>query len=181
MVLYRKFNQLFRTLGVSVFFTLGIAVAPGAQAQGFSAEFLLSSLNGVNGMTPLSGTFDIGSFETTGIGDINADGIDDIAIGFEDSDANGLTNSGIVYVLFGRRGGVPSPFDLDSLDGNNGFVIQPSVAAANFGGSVDAAGDINNDGIDDLIVGASAGDPSGRQQGGISYVILVKVRDLVLC
>jgi hypothetical protein len=39
------------------------------------------------------------------------------------------------------------------------------------GGSVNGAGDLNGDGIDDLIIGARYADPRGRSSGGESYVV----------
>ncbi len=55
---------------------------------------------------------------------------------------------------------------LSSLDGSNGFRLD-GVAAYDYSGrSVSAAGDINGDGIDDLIIGAYRANPNGS-----SYVV----------
>ncbi|MEH2243551.1 integrin alpha, partial [Nostoc sp.] len=58
-----------------------------------------------------------------------------------------------------------SSFDfvkLSSLNGTNGFLIN-GIAALDFSGiSVSNAGDINNDGVDDLIIGASDASPNGK-------------------
>ena len=48
----------------------------------------------------------------------------------------------------------PASFDVSTLNGTNGFAINGIDAGARFGGSVSDAGDINGDGIDDLIIGA---------------------------
>jgi hypothetical protein len=39
------------------------------------------------------------------------------------------------------------------------------------GSSVSSAGDVNGDGLDDLIVGAFQADPSGKSHAGKSYVV----------
>ena len=60
--------------------------------------------------------------------------------------------------------------NLADLDGLNGFRID-GVAVSNYsGGSVSSAGDINGDGFDDLIIGASGASPNGYFSGS-SYVV----------
>jgi hypothetical protein len=56
---------------------------------------------------------------------------------------------------------------LSVLDGSNGFVINGVSADDASGTSVSAAGDINGDGIDDLIIGA----PYATDYTGASYVV----------
>jgi hypothetical protein len=47
-----------------------------------------------------------------------------------------------------------SVFELSSLNGTNGFQINGEAASDYSGRSVSAAGDVNGDGFDDLIIGA---------------------------
>jgi FG-GAP repeat len=56
-------------------------------------------------------------------------------------------------------------------DGRAGFVLTGIDADDRSGGSVRGAGDVNGDGIGDLIVGASGADPRGIVDAGESYVI----------
>ncbi|HYE45024.1 MAG TPA: hypothetical protein VEA44_04540, partial [Caulobacter sp.] len=105
------------------------------------------------------------------VGDINGDGIDDFAIG---ATGVGGSSQGAVYVVFGTAAGLGATFSLASLDGTNGFQLNGGEYAQDFlGVSVAAAGDVNNDGIDDLIVGASGADPDGGGSGA-AYVLFGK-------
>jgi hypothetical protein len=88
---------------------------------------------------------------------MNGDGFSDIIIGAYDVDANGA-DSGASYVVFGKANGFPANVNLASLDGSNGFKLSGVAAGDRSGISVSAAGDLNNDGFDDVIVGAFLSD-----------------------
>ncbi|WP_144876322.1 beta strand repeat-containing protein, partial [Hyella patelloides] len=122
------------------------AVVFGAE-NGFAAEFDLSSLDGNNGFTFLSNNFLSSVSEA---GDVNGDGIDDLIIGGDNHDE--LDQS---YVVFGSESEFSAEFDLSLLDGNNGFALNGVETNRDLGSSVSSAGDINADGIDDLIIRAS--------------------------
>ncbi len=79
-------------------------------------------------------------------------------------------------MIFGSDAGFGSSFDLTSLNGSNGFVVNGVVKNGRLGIDVGAAGDVNNDGVDDLIVqGGSdvfnAGNPSGGFNSEKSFII----------
>src|SRR6185436_18446368 len=107
------------------------------------------------------------------------DGLDDLIIGARRASPNGAGES---YVVFGRdtahAGNFPAEFELLSLlpaaggDGSAGFVRRGIKYHDYSGHSVSAAGDVNGDGIDDLIVGATGADPGGRSRSGQSYVVI---------
>ena len=140
--------------------------------SGLSNPFELSSLNGLNGFV-LNGeaSSDFSGYSVSAAGDINGDGIDDLAIGANRADPNGNNNAGRSYVVFGSDGGLSNPFELSSLNGLNGFVLNGEAADDDSGASVSGAGDINGDGIDDLIIGASRADPNGNDSAGRSHVV----------
>ena len=108
-------------------------------------------------------------------GDINGDGIDDFIVGASFGDDGG-TDAGEAYVIFGRSSGFGTSvggrqvIDLTNLSAGDGFIIQGDVTGDNAGLGVSSAGDVNNDGIDDLIIGARRGDDGG-DSAGEAYVI----------
>ena len=132
----------------------------------------LSSLNGTNGFT-INGVnqSDFVGDSVSFAGDFNHDGIDDVMVGVRGSDPNGVSNAGSVYVVFGRQTIFPSTIDLDEVNGTIGFVIQGIQSQGQLGYSVSEAGDVNGDGIDDIILGASNADSGGEFNTGISYVV----------
>ena len=140
--------------------------------KGFPGAIELSNLDGSNGFI-INGvnTDDNSGFSVSQAGDINADGFDDIIIGARHADPNGNSKAGSSYVLYGKSTSFTSPVNLSGINGLNGFVINGANANELSGTSVSRAGDINGDGIDDLIVGASHASSNGISRGGSAYVL----------
>ncbi|HRY08336.1 MAG: FG-GAP repeat protein [Actinobacteria bacterium] len=82
--------------------------------------------------------------------DVDADGIDDLLLGAIAADHNGVDGSGSVYVVWG---GTTADVDLADL-GDRGFRIDGAQRYGQLGVSVAGAGDVNADGVDDLLLGA---------------------------
>ncbi|ADJ28271.1 integrin alpha [Nitrosococcus watsonii] len=138
--------------------------------EGFGPSLELSNLDGSNGFAINGiGAFDSAGLSVSGAGDVNGDGIDDLIIGAPGVDSNSI-GSGAGYVVFGSSGGFGPSVELSSLDGHNGFVINGAGAFGNTGLSVSGAGDVNGDGLDDLIVGAPGAYANGSASGA-SYVV----------
>ncbi len=90
----------------------------------------------------------------SGAGDINGDGIDNVIIGAPYTYFDGLSQVGVSFVVFGSSTWFPAGVDLATLDGSSGFQLIGVDSYDLTGMSVSGAGDINGDGIDDVIIGA---------------------------
>ncbi|PTQ87736.1 FG-GAP repeat protein [Nitrosomonas ureae] len=144
------------------------------KVSGFNTTLDLSSLDGSNGfrVDGLTAGVKLGKSVSTA-GDVNGDGFDDVIVGAFGAAPNG-NFSGSSYVVFGKVSGFNTTLDLSSLDGSNGFRVEGLAAGDQLGNSVSAAGDVNGDGFDDVIVGAFGAAPNGNISGS-SYVVFGKV------
>jgi Ca2+-binding RTX toxin-like protein len=110
---------------------------------------------------------EVADMDVARAGDVNGDGLDDIIIG--------LPRSNSVYVLYGHAG-VSGTVNLGAITTAQGAAISmnPPAPGGNLGmflgGSVAGAGDVNGDGVDDVIIGAGE-DASGGTYGGRAFVI----------
>jgi len=93
------------------------------------------------------------------IGDINNDNYDDVIVGAYNEDYYSTSTTGRAYIFSG-------------IDGDTLFALQSPNAeyVGNFGYSVSGAGDVNNDGTNDVIVGARQETVSGNSVSGRAYV-----------
>lgn len=92
-----------------------------------------------------------------GVGDVNSDGYPDLIVGAPWTDPNGLHAAGSAYVYSG-------------LDGSLLYQWNGKSKSDRFGRSVAGAGDVNGDGVPDLIVGAFKVDVVPRYSVGAAYV-----------
>ncbi len=103
--------------------------------------------------------------------DMNGDGLAEILVGAAGHDAGG-SNAGAAYVVWGKADG--SMVDLAQVAlGNGGFRITGALPGDGAGGAVASAGDVNGDGIVDILLGARLADPNGANSGS-AYVVYGK-------
>jgi len=93
------------------------------------------------------------------VGDVNGDGLDDVVVGM----ISQSIDRPVAAVVFGRARGEPASLT-DLLAGTGGFVIYPSEfrLGSYLISSPRAAGDVNGDGLADIVMRLSEGAPSSR-------------------
>jgi hypothetical protein len=107
----------------------------------------------------------------TPAGDVNGDGFDDILISAPGADPLARPEAGVVYIVLGSAtlSGVVDLQEIgtDELQGRVYFGPRAGEAI----GSVSSAGDVNNDGFDDILIGNINASPTGRTNAGEAYLI----------
>lgn len=140
-------------------------------ADGFPPVLKLSELDGSDGFVLAGDSLGLQGWSASAAGDLNGDGFDDLSVGAIVASPNGAS-SGRTYVIFGRPTHDPFPtvLNVDAMDQQTGFRINGATANERSGWSVSAAGDVNGDGRDDLILGAIEAAPNGTSSGR-AYVV----------
>lgn len=108
-------------------------------------------------------------------GDVDGDGRPDIILGASAANPNGRGLAGESYVLFGdglrAAFSNDAPLDLAALTAADGVRILGARAGDRMGETVTGAGDIDGDGLSEVVIGAREADPAGRTRGGEAYLV----------
>ncbi|MGY6217549.1 Calx-beta domain-containing protein [Methylolobus aquaticus] len=110
----------------------------------------LQDLDGSNGFAVMGAGDSV-----AGIGDANQDGYADLLLGNPSATVGDQTLAGKSYILFGSATlGSGGTVDLANLPAGAALVLEGSRAEDAAGSAVSGVGDVNDDGVPDLIVGA---------------------------
>ena len=114
---------------------------------------------------------DFAARSISGLGDVNGDGRAELLVTATGNDAGG-TDAGAAYVVFGKDDG--AVVDLDNVAaGIGGFKIIGENAGDQLGYSISGVGDVNSDGVADILVGTYLED-SGGTDAGAAYLVYGK-------
>lgn len=108
------------------------------------------------------GTFDYAGGAVALMPDVSGDGVVDIAVGASGDD-DGATGAGAVYIVRGTRTGAQNLAFADAK-------ILGDVASDQAGKAVVGMGDVNGDGVGDMVIGAPFNDAAGTDRGA-AYLV----------
>ena len=110
-------------------------------------------------------------YSVAGVGDVNLDGLADVAVGGIGVDNGASDAAGAVFVVFGRTATTPVSIVNIPSAGAPGFRIDTVVPGQLLGTGVAPVGDVNGDGRPDLAVSARQASPMSRGSAGATYVV----------
>ena len=117
---------------------------------------------------PTLSDFDRFGFSVTPIGDLDGDGVTDLAVGAAQDDGGG-SDRGAVHIMFMNADGTVN----STVEINDSTANGPTLSDDDFfGRSVASIGDLDGDGVTDLAVGADRDDNSGSNRGAVHIMFM---------
>ncbi len=126
---------------------------------GLGASFDLSTSDGVSKLGGVPSAANANGVDMAGVGDVNGDGFDDILVSRA---GGGLNGAGETALLFGSAQGFGDTLDLDNIPLSAGYRFQAPADQFAVGYAVTAPGDLNGDGVNDIVIGAPFFNPASN-------------------
>ena len=137
-----------------------------------NATVISGGLGGFSGTLDFSDDFGLG---LSAVGDVDGDGVPDLAVGAARDDDGGIDN-GAVWILFLNPDGTVKGHQ--KISDTAGGLMAP-LDGEFFGISVGGLGDLDGDGVQDLVVGESYDDDNGGFRRGAAHVLFLDGSSIV--
>ena len=169
----------FDDIGIGAYNSIEVGMATGGQvylilgkASGWTTETSLS-LADASFLTEYGASFT--GYTVSAAGNVNGDGYDDFLIGAWGNREGGGNNAGQAYLILGKESGWAMDTSLGDSDAS--FIGETSGDWASF--ALADAGDVNNDGYGDFLIGAPKRS-EGSAGAGQAYLFLGKASGWVM-
>ncbi|HZN31836.1 MAG TPA: hypothetical protein VFB88_20950 [Xanthobacteraceae bacterium] len=151
----------------------GVSYVVYGNASGANID--LANFNASEGFRIIGSEFESIGRSVSAAGDVNGDGHMDLLIGVSTAGSDGNWLAGSTYLVYGSDSG--ADVDLANLTPSQGVRFDGEFESSS-GFSVSAAGDVNGDGLADIIIGAPSPSSFPGQGGGSAFVVFGKTGGL---
>ena len=151
----------------------GVSYVVYGNASGANID--LANFNASEGFRIIGSQYESIGQSVSAAGDVNGDGRMDFLIGVSNAGSDGNWLAGSTYLIYGSDSG--ADVDLANLSPSQGVRLDGEFESQS-GFSVSAAGDVNGDGLADMIIGAPEPLSFSGQGGGSAFVVFGKAGGL---